>query len=295
MRLAAAQNEHARFFREVKAIWDELASWEDNLRVTDISFHVTGFSVYKFVGPGICSGEYLDNTLLDFASLPVLPLLPYISAALFWNSDAELAAGSREVRWPNLRILDISTSLERPSGDYWLRPPTNYPKQGVFHGTNSKDLDLESDDEDTERYQAGLLGPDARSSHQGGFLPTFHQYEGWTFYYRASNDARFASRYPKLYFFKHEPGLDRTDIERPRTEWVFQCPHAHLQWEEPEAAKAVWREKCPRIDFDVLALDVDGMSWERRRNGNLVPLLGEKFATKFLGRYDLDEIPRGLN
>lgn len=146
----------------------------------------------------------------------------------------------------------------------------------------------------------GLLKPNITSfhqggGHQGGFRPTFHQYEGWTFYYRASNDARFASHYPKLYWFEHEPGLDRTDIERPRTEWVFQCPHDDLQWEEPEAAKAVWREKCAQIQFDVVTLDGDGTSWERRRNGNLVPLLGEKFATKFPGRCDLEEIPRGIS
>lgn len=128
----------------------------------------------------------------------------------------------------------------------------------------------------------------------GGRHHRFHQYEGWTFYFRASNEARFASKYPKLYWFEHEPGLNRTNIERPRTEWVFQCPHSHLQWEEPETVKALWRDKFPQIDFDVVALDGDGTSWERRRDGEVVSLLGAMFETQCPGRIDLDEIPEGV-
>ena len=107
MRLAAAQNEHARFFREVKAIWDELASWEDDLRVTSIYFHVTGFSVYKFAGPEVCSGEYLDdNTLLDCSSLPSLPLLPSVKS--LWvreetNWEIDL--------WPAIATCSVASSL----------------------------------------------------------------------------------------------------------------------------------------------------------------------------------------
>jgi hypothetical protein len=107
MRLAAAQNEHARFFREVKAIWDELAGWKENLRVTSIDFHVTGFSVYKFLGPKVCSGECLNNnTLLDFSSLPELPLLP--SVKFLWvreetNWEIDL--------WPAIATCRIASSL----------------------------------------------------------------------------------------------------------------------------------------------------------------------------------------
>jgi hypothetical protein len=31
----------------------------------------------------------------------------------------------------------------------------------------------------------------------------FHHYQGWSFYYRASNSARFASEYPKMCWFQH--------------------------------------------------------------------------------------------
>lgn len=107
IRLAAAQNEHARFFREVKAIWDELASWDDDLRVDMVNFHVTGFSVYKFVGPDVCNGEFPeDSTLLDFSSLPKLPLLPSVKS--LWvreetNEEIDL--------WPTIVTCSVASSL----------------------------------------------------------------------------------------------------------------------------------------------------------------------------------------
>jgi hypothetical protein len=132
--------------------------------------------------------------------------------------------------------------------------------------------------------------------HRGDFNPhVHHQYEGWAFYFRASNEARFASKYPKLYWFEHEPGLDWTEIERPRTEWVFQCPYSEVQWEESEAAKALWREKFPQVDFNLVTFGESGRAWERRRNGELVPLLGEGFRTKFSRRPDFLETTRAVD
>lgn len=256
--------------------------------------------------------------------------------------------------WPNLRILDISTGLERASGDYWLRPSTDFPHHERYDWPDDAnyrrfyddDDDVDVTDADRERWRAvgnwpsrlfltrpepaffdelamsiasavncmpklEYLDLEFNAAHQGrthgeatflgrhqrhaGFRNTYHQYEGWSFYYRASNDARFASDYPKLLWYEHEPGLDRTNIERPRTEWVLQCPHRDIQWNEPEAAKELWRKKCPQIDFDVITLNGDGTAWERRREGDLIPLLGKDFATSFPGRRDdLKPIPEGV-
>jgi hypothetical protein len=481
-RLTALRSEHARFFREVKSLWDELASWNDDLQITKIYIHVNGYSVYDFIGPAVCDGDYPgDSRLLDYVSFPTLPLLPsvkclwvreeineeidlwptivvcsvagslpklecfeavgveyeprwplvrtclrqgkdaspmpkvhssltsqalanqirnlptsletlylclehsgiknhevqppnllvggvdylsksihhisvhlttlairlsYISAAIFWDLDVSPAGSSETLTWPNLRILDISTGLERSTGDYWLRSAADYPHHPRFDYPGAEDSD--SEDAETEAYRKvgswpprrfrtrpepdffdelavcisraaaampkleyfdlefnashqGLLEPDITLFHQGlghrgGFNPNVHhQYEGWAFYFRASNEARFASKYPKLYWFEHEPGLDRTEIERPRTEWVFQCPYGEVQWEEPEAAKALWREKRPQIDSDLVTLGEGGRAWERRRNGELVPLLGEGFRTKFSGRPDLLETIRAVD
>jgi hypothetical protein len=61
------------------------------------------------------------------------------------------------------------------------------------------------------------------------------------------------------------------------------------------AAKALWREKCPQVDFDLVTFGESGWAWERRRNGELVPLLGEGFRTKFSGRPDLLETTRAVD
>lgn len=107
MRLTAFQNEHVRFFREIKPIWDELASWKDDLQITNISFHVKGHSIYDFVGPDVCSGEcFGDSTLLDFASFPVLPLLP--SVKRLWvreDTDREMDL------WPAIVTYSVASSL----------------------------------------------------------------------------------------------------------------------------------------------------------------------------------------
>lgn len=101
----------------------------------------------------------------------------------------------------------------------------------------------------------------------------FLTYEGWAFYFRANNEARFASKYFGSASNGHEPGPDRTNIERPRTEWVFQIPYSEVQWQEPEEAQELWRAKFAQIDLDLVTLDYNdeiGGTWERRRAGEVI-------------------------
>ena len=63
--------------------------------------------------------------------------------------------------WPNLRILDISTGLERASGDYWLRPSTDFPHHerydwpDRYYRTTDDDEDYaDVTDSDRERWRA---------------------------------------------------------------------------------------------------------------------------------------------
>lgn len=290
--------------------------------------------------------DHLSQSLRNVSThLTTLALrLGEISTSLFWVPETALTDTCGTI-WPNLRVLDISTGLERASGDYWLRPAADYPEHERYDWRSIEDEHEYSDDDHTKRLIATGLWPPRRfltrpepaffdelaksiahavqqmpkleyldlefnATHQGrhhsdndflqasgspgGFRNNFHQYEGWSFYYRASNNARFASEYPKPFWFEHEPGLDRTEIGRPRTEWVFQCPYGDLQWAEPDATKDLWRKRCAQTDFDVIALNSYGTSWERRRNGELAPLLGDGFATEFPGRYDLEPIPEGV-
>lgn len=70
-----------------------------------------------------------------------------------------------------------------------------------------------------------------------------------------------------------DAGIDWTDVDRPRTGWVFQVPYHETQWEEPEEAKAIWGRRFINIDLDLITLDhVENVSctWERRRDGKLL-------------------------
>lgn len=109
IRLAAAQDEHARFFREVQVIWNELASWEDDLRVTCIWLDVVGSSVYEFVGPEVSSGNFPnDSTLLEFSGLPKLPLLQSVKE-LHFHEEFEHHIDL----WPTIVTCRIASSLPR--------------------------------------------------------------------------------------------------------------------------------------------------------------------------------------
>lgn len=86
------------------------------------------------------------------------------------------------------------------------------------------------------------------------------------------NNARFAS--PCFRSEWPDPGPDWTNIERPRLEWVFQCQFAEVQWKQPDEADALWRERFPDIDFDLIPLVYQGYkwydTWERRRDGKVI-------------------------
>jgi hypothetical protein len=107
MRLAAAQNEHIRFFCEIEAIWNELASWKEELQLSSIHIQIYGLSVYDFVGPDICEGDSLDiKSLLEFSRLPVLPPLMSVRSLKVreetnWEIDL----------WPAIVTCRVASSL----------------------------------------------------------------------------------------------------------------------------------------------------------------------------------------
>lgn len=111
-----------------------------------------------------------------------------------------------------------------------------------------------------------------RGPNNGGTYQHFKDYQGWACYFRKKNSIRFAST-----CFANEwphPGPDYTDIERPRLEWVFQCPFREVQWRQPEEADELWRKSFPDVDFDLVTLDYKAGKWfdtsERRREGRVI-------------------------
>jgi hypothetical protein len=338
----------------IQALANQIATLPNSLKTLHLALEFQGIRNHQVQPLSLLveAQDHLSRSLRNVSThLTTLALrLGELSPSLFWVPDAAITDVCATV-WPNLRILDISTGLERASGDYWLRPAADYPEHERYDWPDDEEFPEDSDDPDDitdadrERWRAIGSWPVRRfltrpepaffdelamsiacaayympkleymdlefnATHQGrahgeetflsGYGSTyggpsdFHYYQGWSFYYRASNSARFASKYPKMCWFQHEPGLDRTNIERPRTEWIFQCPYRDLQWNEPEGAKELWRRRCSQIDFDVITLNDDGTAWERRRDGNLSPFLGKDFATVVPGRQDLEPIPEGV-
>jgi hypothetical protein len=109
MRFFAFQKEHARFFYEVKAIWDQLNKWGDDLCITKIDFHVKGHTLYKFLGHEFCErgADYFeDSSSLWLANIPSLPSLPSVRSLRVWeivNEEMGL--------WPAVVTSNIASTL----------------------------------------------------------------------------------------------------------------------------------------------------------------------------------------
>jgi hypothetical protein len=98
----------------------------------------------------------------------------------------------------------------------------------------------------------------------------FEGYKGWGFYFRDGERAKGAvSKYSKHSMFPYLPGIDSSNVERARTEWVFKCRGSRVGWEEGEEAKGLWRARGVE-DFDVITTDEERFFWQRRRNGVLI-------------------------
>ena len=236
----------------------------------------------------------------------------HITTSLFWNEKI-LFPKNGAVLWPNLSVLDIRTGFETADGKYWMRPASTFPAELPSSNYEDEDehigyygecyhlgkslglwpLRLFRIRPEPELFnelaisiaRAAACMPKLKymnfefdSLHRIGSdrfrYKHFLTYEGWAFYFRANNESRFASKYFGTSDGNfHEPGPDRTNIERPRTEWVFQIPYSEVQWQEPEEAQELWRAKFAQIDLDLVTLDYNdeiGGTWERRRAGEVI-------------------------
>jgi hypothetical protein len=213
--------------------------------------------------------------------------------------------------WPSLTDFHIVTGFEMSTGKYSMRGADRSFPRPPIHEEADHEWSSDSDDWDEEdrlEHEHGntpiygfrirpevayfdtlaisiaraaicmpklnalsleILSRHCESNTPGG-------YHGWGFHFRSGNDARNGrDTLPEAYEWL---GIDSNSLERPRTEWVFECPHAQVQWEEPEAAKVLWREKFEIIDFDVMTLEFDktckSINWARRRNGMVLDTEG---------------------
>jgi hypothetical protein len=105
------QAQNGRFFQDVKAIWDVLAEWPDDLQVTDITFFLDEHSIYKFFGSDFCikHAEYFKNISLQLENFPILPPLPSVK---FLKLD-DIQFQECEL-WPAIVTCKVATFLPAP-------------------------------------------------------------------------------------------------------------------------------------------------------------------------------------
>jgi hypothetical protein len=109
LKFVAFQHEHERFFLSVKKIWNELASWENDIRIVKITFHMTGHSVYGFLGSEFCNthAEYFsDGRWLypeNFTALPLLRTIKILRVHGTVNEEMDL--------WPAIVTCKIASTL----------------------------------------------------------------------------------------------------------------------------------------------------------------------------------------
>jgi hypothetical protein len=101
-----AQNE--RFFQDVKAVWDVLAEWPDDLQVTDITFFLDGHSTYKFFGSDFCIkyADYFKDLSLQLENSPILPPLPSVKSLKLDHWQFQ-----RCELWPAIVTCKVATFL----------------------------------------------------------------------------------------------------------------------------------------------------------------------------------------
>jgi hypothetical protein len=106
--ISAFQTQNGRFFQDVKAVWDVLAEWPDDLQVTDITFFLDGHSTYKFFGSDFCIkyADYFQDISLHLEKIPILPPLPSVKSLKLdaWQfQECEL--------WPAIVTCKVATFL----------------------------------------------------------------------------------------------------------------------------------------------------------------------------------------
>lgn len=137
----------------------------DSLKTLHLDLEFHGISNHQVQPPSLLieTQDLLSRSMRNVSThLTTLALrLGEISPSLFWVPDAAITDVCATT-WPNLRILDISTGLERASGDYWLCPAADYPEHERYDWPDDEEFPEDSDDsdsiDDSERERCRAVG-----------------------------------------------------------------------------------------------------------------------------------------
>jgi hypothetical protein len=127
-RFSAFQNEHLRFLHESKSFLDELHSWEDDLRVTELKLCVEAQSMYELLGPSfqeasVAQAYFSEDTWLCSPDLPQLPSLPTVKTFVLEPSgEIDLWPAIVAFRMANiLPNVEVLESLGDDAQRRWTR------------------------------------------------------------------------------------------------------------------------------------------------------------------------------
>jgi hypothetical protein len=287
---------------------NQIPALPTSLKTLNLSLEYHAISNHNFNPPNflINNTDMFSRTLhlVSHNLTKLIIRLSCITADLLWPNATNTPAPT----WPNLRILDITTAFDRPTGTWWFiaEPIRSWETPDRVSTPASPDWE----DEDGALYVAAGAFPEdefrtapdpalfddlaLRLARAASRMPVlmyldlefhswrqsswkarqqdggFEGYKGWGFYFRDGERVKGAvSKYLKHSRFQYLPGIDSSVVERPRTEWVFKCRGDRVGWEEGEEVKELWRGRGVD-DFDVVTTDEEGHFWERRRNGVLI-------------------------
>jgi hypothetical protein len=287
---------------------NQIPALPTSLKTLNLSLEYHTISNHNFDPPNfLINNTDMFSRTLHLASHNLTKLivrLSCITADLLWPNDTNTPAPT----WPSLRILDITTAFDRPTGTWCFIAEPMRSWETPDRASTPASPDWEG--EDGALYVAAGAYPDdefrtapdpalfddlaLRLARAASRMPVlmyldlefhswrqsswnarqqdggFEGYKGWGFYFRDGERAKGAvSKYLKHSRFQYLPGIDSSVVERPRTEWVFKCRGDRVGWEEGEESKELWRGRGVD-DFDVVTTDEKGRFWERRRNGVLI-------------------------
>lgn len=221
------------------------------------------------------------------------------------------SATSSTPTWPNLEEVYIITGLEHAAGGYWLRPSDEDLVAFDYYDDRSASSSPVCCDED-ERLMR-LFGNyrmcnyrdrpdpshfDSLAMNIARAISSMPKLQNFTLQFRSSlrfEDEGFfagwgfcfrsvAKPNPWVWYsdldFHLDAAIDWHELQRPTAEWVFQCPFKQVQWDQPEEAKMLWKNRFPGIRVDIVTLErmqhyensPYDRTWRRWRDGKHVGL-----------------------
>ena len=143
-------NEEKRFNNSITAVWGELASWKEDLMVTELELHFEGGRIYDLLGPPFRKKSMINmdeilstfenRTLVELPSLQSVKTL--FSSSEHWGSGIDIWTATRAISvsssLPQLLTLSVLGSDE----ETWWPTVRKHLREGEFIQAKSNSLSI---------------------------------------------------------------------------------------------------------------------------------------------------------